>query len=581
MTPTIKLAEYLFQRLKQLEITSVHGVPGDFNLTLLDYVEPAGLTWVGNANELNAGYAADGYARIKGAGALITTFGVGELSAINAIAGAYSERAAVVHVVGTPPRAMQDGRAHIHHTFNDGEFGRFALMHEHVTVAQANLRDPRTAPEQIDEVLRQCLLHSRPVYISVPVDMVDTIVSSDRLSTNITLPEGIWGQAQDDALSRVVDRFQKAKKPVILVDGEIRALRIVDEVQELSAKTNWPTWTTTYAKGLLNESASNHHGIKKGNWDDEIVKSFWKDADLVLWLGPHASTTNSYGGSALPNLEKTISFTDTEIKIGAESYRDIPAKQALRKLLAELDKDMGKVECYKTYPTLPKDQVLSCFEADVNMHGKITQDKLWRILAGFLQPGDVVLGETGTPGYGCRDMVLPPDTRLFTPVTWLSIGYMLPAAQGAALAQRELIQDEKWAGGKEGRTILLIGDGSFQMTVQEIGTIIRLELPVIIFLFNNDGYTIERCIHGVRQGYNDVARWKYIQAPSFFGAKDGTYTAQARTWAELEYTLSDEELRGGMGVRMVEVFLDKEDAPDGALRDMMETQWKIEDAKKQ
>lgn len=84
----VDVATYLFTRLKQIGIDSVHGVPGDFNLVALDYLEPAGLDWVGNCNELNAGYAADGYARIKGMSALVTTFGVGELSLLNAIAGA-------------------------------------------------------------------------------------------------------------------------------------------------------------------------------------------------------------------------------------------------------------------------------------------------------------------------------------------------------------------------------------------------------------------------------------------------------------------------------------------------------------
>jgi pyruvate decarboxylase len=68
----------------------------------MDEVEDFGLHWVGNCNELNAGYAADGYARIKGLRALITTFGVSELSAINAIAGAYAELVPVVHIVGMP-----------------------------------------------------------------------------------------------------------------------------------------------------------------------------------------------------------------------------------------------------------------------------------------------------------------------------------------------------------------------------------------------------------------------------------------------------------------------------------------------
>src|SRR5690242_18940427 len=128
---------------------------GDFNLDLLDYVEPSGLFWVGNANELNAGYAADGYSRIRGIGALVTTFGVGETSAINATSGALAERAPVVHIVRTPDRVTQNGRITVHHTFNDGNFRRFAQMHAHVIVALLSLSDPLTAPQEIDRVLQQ------------------------------------------------------------------------------------------------------------------------------------------------------------------------------------------------------------------------------------------------------------------------------------------------------------------------------------------------------------------------------------------------------------------------------------------
>src|ERR1700722_19756623 len=135
MAEHIDLAEYLFRRLYQLGVRGIHGVPGDYNLTALDYVAPAGLEWVGNCNELNAGYAADGYARIKGIGAIVTTFGVGELSAINAIAGAYAEMAPVVHIVGTPNRSDQDNGVKLHHTFcrgQPGDYRIFAEMYEKV-----------------------------------------------------------------------------------------------------------------------------------------------------------------------------------------------------------------------------------------------------------------------------------------------------------------------------------------------------------------------------------------------------------------------------------------------------------------
>jgi pyruvate decarboxylase len=575
MPETIKLAEYLFRRLIQLGIGCVHGVPGDFNLTLLDYVEPSGLQWVGNANELNAGYAADGYSRIKGIGALITTFGVGELSAINSIAGAYSERAAVVHIVGTPSRALQDARTQVHHTLNDGDFRRFGLMHAHVTVAQTSLWDPRTSPEQIDEALRQCLLHSRPVYIEVPVDMVDATVSAERLRQDISIPVAEWTPKQDAVIEEVLKKMYNAKKPLIFVDGETRALGIIDDVQYLVSETSWPTWTTAFAKGLLDETLGDVHGIYCGSFDKVETQKYFKEADLILCFGPHFSSTNSFAFTALPDPAKTISFTDTSIKIGNDkTHRDIPVRPAMQKLVSKLAvTELNSLDKYGK--SLPRDQLLSF--SDTEPSQPITQDKLWKILPHFLRPGDIVLGETGTSGYGAREFKLPPNTRLFTPVTWLSIGYMLPAAQGVALAQRELASSNKLYKDGKGRVILIIGDGSFQMTVQEIGTIIRLNLPVIIFLVNNDGYTIERCIHGVRQKYNDINPMNYLQAPSFFGGKEDSFTAQAKTWSELEKVLGAQELTDGEGLRMVEIFMDKEDAPEGPLKLFLSKQKEVEE----
>lgn len=152
---------------------------------------------------------------------------------------------------------------------------------------------------------------------------------------------------------------------------------------------------------------------------------------------------------------------------------------------------------------------------------------------------------------------------------------MLPAAQGAALAQRELHSTGKWQGCEERstpRTILIIGDGSFQMTVQELSTIIREKLNVLLVLINNDGYTIERCLHGCDQRYNDVASWKYLKTPALFGAnpnagKSTGYhasTCRVENWKELYAALDDyagHAASDGSCFVMVEVMMGKEDAP--------------------
>ncbi|KAI0146125.1 thiamine diphosphate-binding protein [Xylariaceae sp. FL1272] len=569
MANTIKLADYLFARLKQLGVLAVHGVPGDFNLTLLDYVEPAGLLWVGNANELNAGYAADGYARIKGIGALVTTFGVGELSAINAIAGAYAERAPVVHIVGTPDRATQDGRRHVHHTFNDGEFGRFAKMAVHVTAAQTDLRDPRTSPEEIDRVLLQCILQSRPVYISIPVDMVAAPIAADRLEqVPICRPLTSPTPYNTGVVNKILEKMYEAKQPMILIDGETRALGIVPEVQKLVSITGWPTWSTAFSWGLIDDTCHNVHGIWKGMFDDEKVKAFVNDVDLILCFGPHFSTTNSYSRSSMPIAHHNVIYvTDTEIKFHFKEeqiFRDIPATFLMSQLLENLNPERA-ASCYSTtYPDLPNRQLNgTSFDLSYKDDAGITQASFWPMIEGIVQSGDILLGETGSAGHGCRIFSLHENVRTFLPVTWLSIGYMLGATQGAALALRDMKEG--------GRTILFIGDGSFQMTVQELGTIIRHNLDVTVILLNNDGYTIERVIHGLRQKYNDVAAWRYTQAPSFFGADD-TFTATVRTCGELKQVLLSGELTTGSGLKMLEVIMEREDVPQGPLQWLLDRQ---------
>ncbi|KAG5985203.1 hypothetical protein E4U55_000448 [Claviceps digitariae] len=564
----VKLAEYLFTRLRQLGVDSIHGVPGDFNLTMLDHVEPAGLNWVGSANELNAAYAADGYARIKGLGAIITTFGVGELSAINAIAGAYSEFAPVVHIVGVPSRQVQESRAWVHHTLHEGQYHQFSRMAAHVTVAQTRLWDPLTSARQVDDILATCLLQCRPVYIELPADMVDAVVSDERLQTPIQVPEPDAPLALQDVLSQVLSKMETARQPIIYVDGESRPLRILDSLQKLVSITKWPTFTSPFGKGLVEETDQNYHGVYQGPFGNKTVHDFVNGADLVLCFGPHYSAPNTHMWSSIPQGGEMISFTPSGVKIGAEHHRDIPAKLIMSRLIQELE--TIKIKSYNPYPDVPKYELIDA--SSLPGGDKIMQNKVWRVLANIIQPGDIVMGETGTPGFGVREMPLQKHCSAFTHVTWLSIGYMLPAAQGAALAQKELLAGSQWHGIKKAKTILFIGDGSFQMTVQEMSTMIKHDLDVLIVLINNDGYSIERFIHGRKQSYNDVARWRYLEAPSFFGAPKETFTASASTWAELKTMLDNDKVHNTKGLSMIEVVMEREDAPSGQLQKVLDLQ---------
>ena len=209
------VADYLLARLAQAGLISVFGVPGDHNLGLLDAVaDRPGLNWIGMATEQGAGYAADSYARLRGIGALVTTFGVGELSAMNAIAGAYAECVPVVHIVGTPALTARTPGATLHHNLPGSDYGHFVRMAAEVTVAQADLR-PDTAPAEIDRVLSTALRTSRPVYIAIPADVASAEAPqpAGRLRRSGQDPDPAVLAAFTGRVRRMLDRARPAEPP--------------------------------------------------------------------------------------------------------------------------------------------------------------------------------------------------------------------------------------------------------------------------------------------------------------------------------------------------------------------------------
>src|SRR5450631_1713738 len=166
----ITVADYLISRLKEIGVDHIFGVPGDFVLGFFNQVLKSEVKYIGTCNELNAAYAADGYARIRGIGAFATTFGVGELSAINGVAGAFAERVPVVAITGSPATINFRTRPLLHHTLGDYQIP--LRMYEKITGASTQLASGETAPVEIDRVLSACLARQLPVYISIPADVV-------------------------------------------------------------------------------------------------------------------------------------------------------------------------------------------------------------------------------------------------------------------------------------------------------------------------------------------------------------------------------------------------------------------------
>jgi pyruvate decarboxylase len=231
--------------------------------------------------------------------AIVTTFGVGELSAVNAIAGAYSEHVPVVHIVGTPNTASQRDGMLLHHTLGNGNFNVFANMSKEISVSMAKLDDPYDAAQQIDHTLQQCWIQSRPVYITLPTDIVQKKIEGERLRTPIDLRFPENDPLKEDYVVEVVLKYLlEAKNPIILVDACAIRHRVIEEVHDLIEKSGLPVFVTPMGKGAVNETHPNYGGVYAGDGSQSDVKERVEASDLILTIGaikvsPGAFSSNS------------------------------------------------------------------------------------------------------------------------------------------------------------------------------------------------------------------------------------------------------------------------------------------------
>jgi pyruvate decarboxylase len=546
----IRVGDYLLERLVQLGVTTLFGVPGDFNLGFLDLVEDhPKIHWAGNCNELNAAYAADGFARVKhgSVGAVVTTFGVGELSAINGIAGSFSEHVPVVHIVGTPNTLQLKTKPMLHHTLGDGRFDAYLKAAEQFTFSQATLTQKNNADIEIDRVLTDCIISGRPVYLTLPTDVAYERISASRLSTplNREPPEN-----DPDTEAAVVESIHRLVKGAggdvaVLIDACAIRHRIKEELREFLDKTQFPVYAAPMGKTAIDEDYPRYGGVYVGSVTHPEILEKVEGAKLIISIGSMLSDFNTGNFTYHIPKGKTIELHSDHSRVLHALFPGIGFKSLLPKLTAKLAEFKEAALKFSVPPfVLPVPN---------EPNDIISQAWLWPRVAQFLKPKDVVLAETGTAGFGIIDVPLPRGATLITQVLWGSIGYSVGALLGAACGARDC---------HLGRTILFVGDGSLQLTVQELSTVITNKLTPIVFVLNNDGYTIERFIRGMHRKYNNVASWEYTQLLNTFTKdKEATVSYKVKTKAELDALLKDETFNKAEKVQLVELIMLAEDAP--------------------
>ncbi|KAJ3055552.1 Pyruvate decarboxylase 1 [Rhizophlyctis rosea] len=537
-----------------LGVDMIFGVPGDFNMEFLDQIEDfQGIEWGLNTHELGAGYAADGYARIRGIGAVCTTFGVGELSAVNATAGSYAEMIPVVHIVGTPSTVSQQDGAVLHHTLGNGDFQVFGRMFKEITVAQAFLT-PDNAEHEINRVLRECLLKKRPVYIAIPSDIAYKQINV-KWEALITEPENNPKDVEEDAVGHITTTVNAAKRPAIILDACAHRFHVEKEVLDFIEASGFPVYSAPMGKGVISDFHKQYRGAYLGDLSVPSVKEELEQADQVLLIGSIKSDFNTGGFTFHLPTSRLIELHSDHTLVHHAVY----PKVGFRGLLPLLAKSLNRRE-WTLGPPKPVSPQSTIEPSDT----VIRQAFFWETYGKLVSKKPyAVTVETGTSSFGSSQVKLMDGSVYVSQVLWGSIGFATAAALGVALGAKTRQQPL--------RTVLITGDGSYQLTATEITTFMRHKLTPIIIIINNDGYTIERYIHGAERTYNRTGMWSYSKSLEFFSSPEERtknylpeFGLQAKiiSPAALEPCLRqafEEEDK----IHVLEVVMDKMDAPVG------------------
>jgi indolepyruvate decarboxylase len=484
MSDAQTIGEYLLQRLHEAGIRHVFGVPGDYILRFYQQLSESRIAHVGTTREDTAAFAADGYARCHGIGALAVTYGVGALSVVNAIAGAHAESSPIVVISGAPGVSEQRTDPLIHHRFGPFNFQR--EIFDRITCASVVLDDPMIAFRQIDRALDACQRHCRPVYIELPRDMVDVqgypMPESTRADTAGHEECGTLQEAVGEACELLAD----ARSPVILAGVELHRRGLQPTLMRLVDRAQLPVAATLTGKSVVGEHHPCYLGVYEGAMGSESTRQAVEQADVLLILGMTMNDIDLGIYSARLDPHRMIRASENEVVIRHHRYPGVALGDFAAALVDRLPA-RTPVEGLRPPRAEPIDFP--------NPGAAMTVARLIRRLNTFLTPQTTIVCDTGDCLFAAMDLLVHDSAAFLASAYYTTMGFAMPAALGAKMAR------------PESRILVLVGDGAFQMTGTELSTIARMRQDTIVIVFNNAGYSTERYI--LDGPFNDIADWSF------------------------------------------------------------------------
>ncbi|KAK7412430.1 hypothetical protein VNO78_03890 [Psophocarpus tetragonolobus] len=511
---------------------------------LLDhFVAEPRLSLVPCCNELNAGYAAEGYARSRGVAACVVTFTVGGLSIINAIAGAYSENLPVICIAGGPNSNDYGTNRILHHTIGLPDFTQELRCFRTVTCFQAVVNHLDDAHELIDTAISTALKESKPVYISISCNLSG--IPHPTFSTNpvpfFLAPMVSNEKGLEAAVEATVAFLNKAVKPVVVGGPKLRVAKAQKALVEFADASGYPIAVMPSGKGFFPENHPHFIGTYWGAISTCCCAEIVESADAYLFAGPIFNDYSSVGYSLLIQKEKAIIVQPNRVTIGnGPSFGCVYMADFLTALAKKVKTNSAAFENYGRIYVPPGIPLREGKEESLRVN------VLFKHIQELLSGDNAVIAETGDSWFNCQKLRLPENCGYEFQMQYGSIGWAVGATLGYAQAATNK------------RVIACIGDGSFQVTAQDVSTMISCRQKNIIFLINNSGYTIEVEIHD--GPYNLIKNWDYAGfVEAIHNGRGKCWTTKVRTEDDLIEAIATATGPKKDSLCFIEVFVHKDD----------------------
>ena len=454
-------ADYIIKKLEELGVSDLFGLPGDYNCSIVQAVKNNSNTkWISCVNELNAGYAADGYARVRGYGAVITTYGVGELSAANAIAGSYAENVPVVHIVGIPSTKNIENKILLHNTFQSSDYKTFLQIYENITEYAVVLsRD--NAKIEIDKAFKVLVKEKKPIYIAIPVDVAQAEISNRNVESDWTSDKDVL----KEVTKIIVEKIEDASRPVILGDILIKRFDAQIEFREFVSKSGIPVTNFLMGVNLVSSAYENYIGTYGGNYANPTALKYVNEADCLISVGVIYNDLNSLGLTIPYNINNHIAIYGTYCYVDGQKYENVKMSDVLETLTDLVNPKLINV----TKPIFE-------YEHKHAENDLLTSKYIYPRIQEYIKENDIIITEIGAIPYGVMQIKFPANVCVLSQMLWASSGWATPAALGASIAK------------PKSRVILITGEGSHQMTSIEIGNMLKCGIKPVVIVINNQGY---------------------------------------------------------------------------------------------